>query len=370
VVTFYPDAVDATSAAPVNLELGGEARGIDIRLRQVRAYSIRGKVMDRSTGLPASGARAAALSTESGLAALIDPANATAGADGSFELAGVLPGSYTLVGSAAENWTGSDAGALPFLSQLGPGTGRGRLKLTVSGSDVSGVLLGLNAGAIVTGKITVEDGDIKDWLQGQSTGALKQRDIFLMSNEGHLASSAYTTFNLDGTFQLKDVFPSKYFVTVGSLADGAYVKSLRLDGQDVTRSMLDLSSGAVGSLEIIVSTKAAELGGTVRNDKGAPLPDIPVTVWPKIPDLSSRTGGIKTAKTDWNGGFKISGLASGEYFVAAWEYPEVGLAENPAFLGRFTAPDLTVKLAESVHENVDVKLITRDRIVAEAGKIR
>jgi hypothetical protein len=95
-----------------------------------------------------------------------------------------------------------------------------------------------------------------------------------------------------------------------------------------------------------------------------------VTLWPKIPDRGNANNGIKTANTDQNGGFKISGLAPGDYYVAAWDdIPEAGLAQNPDFLAQFASDDTAVKLAESAHQNSGVKLITRERIVAEAAKI-
>jgi len=53
VTTFYPNALDANSAAPVDVGAGGEIRGIEIRLRRERTYSIRGKAVDTTIGGPA-----------------------------------------------------------------------------------------------------------------------------------------------------------------------------------------------------------------------------------------------------------------------------------------------------------------------------
>jgi hypothetical protein len=97
---------------------------------------------------------------------------------------------------------------------------------------------------------------------------------------------------------------------------------------------------------------------------------VPVTLWPKIADRSNSTNGIKSANTDQNGSFKISALAPGDYYVAAWDdIPEAGLAQNPDFLAQFSSDDTAVKLAESGHQNASVKFFTRERIVTEAAKI-
>jgi len=257
----------------------------------------------------------------------------------------------------------------------------GRMDVTVSDSDVNGVVLQLTGGAQVSGSIRMEGGDLKDWLQPPAQAATGPggmplfpgpgtKSVRLAPNEGVSVSAPSASFNADGTFLLKGVAPSKFYATVGGLPAGSYVKSIRLGGQDVTREALDLTSGAGGSLEIVLSPKAADLSGVVHNEKGDPMQGVPVTLWPKIPDHSNAQSGIKTANTDQNGSFKISGLAPGEYFVAAWDdIPEAGLAQNPDFLAQFSGADFAVKLDESGHQTVDTKLVSRERLVAEAAKI-
>jgi hypothetical protein len=80
---------------------------------------------------------------------------------------------------------------------------------------------------------------------------------------------------------------------------------MRFGGQDVTRAPLDLTAGGGGSLEVVLSAKAADLSGSVLNEKGEPVQGVPVTLWPKIPDRGNATNGIKSANTDQNGSFKI-----------------------------------------------------------------
>jgi hypothetical protein len=145
---------------------------------------------------------------------------------------------------------------------------------------------------------------------------------------------------------------------------------MKFAGQDITKTVLDMTSGAGGTLEVVLSAKAADLTGAVHSEKGDPLPGVPVTLWPKVADRSKQDGGIRTANTDQNGSFKIAGLAPGEYYVAAWDdVPVQGLTQNPEFLARFASDESKVKLEESGHQSAETKLIPRDRIVAEAAKI-
>ncbi len=65
-----------------------------------------------------------------------------------------------------------------------------------------------------------------------------------------------------------------------------------------------------------------------------------VTLRPKIPDGSNAAGGIKTVLSGEDGGFKIFGLAPGDYFVAA---------------GDSSGGDaLAVKLEEGGDQRVDI----------------
>jgi len=257
------------------------------------------------------------------------------------------------------------------------------MEVTISDANVTDAVLQLTGGAEIAGTIRMEDGDLKDWLQPPPQSSQPQgpaglpplpgpgtKSVRLASSEGISVSAPNAPFNADGTFVVKGVTPAKYFVTVGGLPQGSFVKSMRFGGQDVTRAPLDLTSGGGGQLEVVLSPKAADLTGVVLNDKNEPVQGVPVTLWPKIPDRSNSNNGIKTANTDQNGSFKISGLAPGDYYVAAWDdIPEAGLAQNPDFLAQFSTDDTAVKLAESAHQNASVKFVARERIVAGAAKI-
>src|SRR6185503_2941911 len=100
VTTFYPNALDAKSAAPVDVAAGGEIRGIEIRIRKERTYSIRGKAMDTTIGAPAANAYVLVVPPDStatvGPAALSNVSRTTA--DGSFEIRNLLPGIQVIQG--------------------------------------------------------------------------------------------------------------------------------------------------------------------------------------------------------------------------------------------------------------------------------
>jgi len=304
--------------------------------------------------------------------------NMTVAMDGNFEITNLLPGRYGIQGMAVPGVGGRGATPAPS-TVINLPKATTRIEVAISDANVTDAVLQLFEGTELPGTIKMDEGNLKDYLApvtqpnpqlaALGLGAVN-RTIRLMMSEGLSLTAPMGQFAEDGAFKITGVYPAKYWVALGAMPQGTYLKSIRFAGQEVARTPLDLTTGAAGSLEIILSAKAADISGTVHNDKGEPLLQIPVTLWPKVPDKGRPDGGIHTANTDRNGGFKISGLAPGEYYIAAWDdLPEQGLEQNPDFLARFASDQIAVKLSESGHTSMDVKLIPRDRIVAEAAKL-
>ena len=130
----------------------------------------------------------------------------------------------------------------------------------------------------------------------------------------------------------------------------------------MTHAPLDLTGGG-GTLEIVLSPKAAEITGTTT-------PDALVTLWPKIADPGSPTRGSRSAHADQDGKFTLSGLAPGDYYAAAWEDGEPGLMQSPEFVRQFEADGAaSVSLEEGGRKSVTVRLISADKIAAALAMI-
>jgi hypothetical protein len=258
--------------------------------------------------------------------------------------------------------------------------------VTIADANVEGVVLQLGPGIEITGTLRVEGGDLSSLPPVRAAGFVQtlnaagapvpagsspsmRPSINLAEAENLSFGRPSTQIKEDGSFKIQAAPAAKYFVNLGALPEGTYVKSTRFGNQDVTHDLLDLTYGGAGTLEIVLSTKAADVSGVVRDDKGEALGGIPITVWPKTPDRGSSSSGIRSGSTDQNGSFKISGLAPGEYFAAAWDDPEPGLTQSPDFAAKFASDAAAVKLAESSRETVALKLIPRERIAAEAAKL-
>jgi protocatechuate 3,4-dioxygenase beta subunit len=350
-MTYYPDGLDSGSAVAIEVAAGAEVQGMDIRLRREKSYTIKGKAIDTATGAPAGGAilrwayKGARSEPQPRIIYRVRD-------DGSFAIRNLLPATYVIEVLPG----GSVSGAITTTLGLS-----GKLEITVSDSNIDNVVFPLSAGADVSGTFRVEDGDIQPIAQSGM-----RPSIALTSSDGPYAPP--NRMKDDGTFKLDRLSAGSYFLDVAGLPPGTYIKSARYGVRDVTHSTLDLSAGS-STLDILLSAKAAQVSGVVRDSDGQPMRGITVSIWPKTPDRGTSTRGVRTAVSDQNGNFRIGSLPPDDYYAIAFDDIDPNLALFPDFLSRFDGDAASLKLAESGSENADVKIIPSSRIAAEIVKL-
>ena len=371
ITTFYPNGTDAASGVPVDVAAGGEMRGVDIRLRKAKVYTVRGKAVDAS-GVPSQAIVAFTKKEDSSggfVGALNGGGFSQLRPDGTFEFRGIVPGTYVLQVLQA-NVNGNPQANVT-----------GRVEVTVADANIDNLVLPMGPGPEITGTVSLEGGDIATLLKptqntpsaaasaGNVPVAFSPRfALTLNDTQGSSVATPNAQVKDDGTFRFNAVGTSKYLLAAVLLPQGTYLKSARYGGQDVTHAPIDTTSGSGGTLELVLSSKAADVAGSVQNDKGEALAGVIVTMWPKTPD-GTPTGGTRQASTDQNGGYKFQGLAPGDYYVAAWEELEPGLATSADFLANFSGNAAAIKLSEGGHESRDIKPVPSDRIAVEMAKL-
>ena len=366
ITTFYPNGADASSAVAVDVAAGSEMRGIDIRLIQAKVYTVRGKAVD-SSGASASAVVSLTLKEDGGnLPAVLNGGSSSRlRPDGTFEFRNVVPGTYVL-----------QLGQVIAVNGNQPANVTGRAEVTVGDSNIDDLVLPLVPCPVITGTITLEDGDIAARLNiapntpgvpgpGSSVGRLA---LNLIATENVPASVPPAEVKEDGTFRFNAVGTTKYALFV-ALPQGTYLKSARFAGQDVTNALIDTTSGTGGKLDLVLSSKTATVTGSVQNEKGEAPAGVMVTLWPKIPDASPM-GGTHFSFTDQNGAFKFQSLAPGDYYVAAWEELDLELAQSADFLSHFTSEASAITLAEGGQESQDLKPVPAAKVAVETAKLQ
>ncbi|MGH9777699.1 MAG: MSCRAMM family protein, partial [Candidatus Acidiferrales bacterium] len=245
--TYYPGTNDPGRANPLELRAGNELTNIDFLLLPTRAVRIRGRVYNAVTGKPGRDVQVTVFDPSSRVRAwFARPSAQVEGPEGKFELRAVVPGSYQLVAFwyDEENNQGYSA----------------RLAVNVGDAGLEGVELVIERGVDVWGSVRVEgrtpeaegsDGDAEDRKLD-----LTELRVALEPREEDLPNfgSGAGVIKENGSFMVQNAMRVANRVTVwgrGGLPGNHYLKSVRVDGNEVLEEGLDLSAGPPqGPLEL------------------------------------------------------------------------------------------------------------------------
>ncbi|MBZ5602651.1 MAG: carboxypeptidase-like regulatory domain-containing protein [Acidobacteriia bacterium] len=346
--TYFPSALDVSGSAPIELAAGQDIRGVEIRMRKQQVFAIRGKLVSDAGALNSP---IYLILSPKGIDAFSNLGANTRPKEGHFEFPSVPPGTYIIQSNPNQR-----------LDPASTVVVNARYEVTVADQNIEDLSVPLAVPAEITGSFKM-DADPSNTAQQSQTPPVPA--VNLMVSEGVMFGSPYARANADWTFQIKNVYPAKYRVNVNGIPDGAYVKSITFGGQDVTHSELDLTSGSGGAMQIVFSPNAADISGTVRSADGNAAARVQITVWrPGSPDPP------RNMLSDTSGAFKMRSLAPGDYKVAAWEDVEAGMVLDPEFLKLFEPRAQSVSLRESSHESLELKMISKDDLDAEAAKLK
>src|SRR5262249_32720618 len=148
---------------------------------------------------------------------------------------------------------------------------------------------------------------------------------------------------------------------IPNLPNGTYVKSIRSGDRDFTNSMIDPSLVS-GGLEIVIGANLGGIFGTTQGET--------VVLWPKTPNLGAYFGGVRVASTNQDGIFTFTGIAPGDYYIAAWNDLDTDLAQKSRdFLSHFNPDASPVTVTEGEHKEVDPRIIPPARLTEELAKL-
>jgi hypothetical protein len=169
-------------------------------------------------------------------------------------------------------------------------------------------------------------------------------------------------FRDDGSF----VYPGLHGpqrITLRAAPDDHYVKSVTIDGQDVTDRPFDFGAVVHADAEVVLSNRGAVLEGHATGERGERAGDYAVVVFPADRTLWFRgSRHLKFARADRDGAFQVNGLPPGSYLAAAVDRIEgtssAGEWQDPALLDQLAAQARRIGLVEGE------RLITTLRVIA------
>jgi Carboxypeptidase regulatory-like domain len=327
--TFYPGAMESRQATKVEVHPGDEVN-VSFNLISTRTFAVRGTVS--GVTLPPQAGSSVALVP-------LDPVQRPQPqtvilSNGTFEITGVLPGSYRALVYALGN------GGLRMFPT--------RETVEVR-ADVNGLQLTPETPSQIRGRFRMDTNDRADPNWNQLNVQIDPDDHDGSSNQ------VIAVVAKDGSFAVEDVPAGNYHLIVTSNSNGEtwrdfMMKEVLQNGKDVGDSGFSLAGG-ITSLEILASAQGSSIEGKVVDDDGKPVAFIPVVC---IPDASRRKRRelYQQIETDQQGHFALRGLNPGEY--------QVFTLDDPA--DDITDPDF-VAAHEGIGQSIDLDSGERKAIV-------
>jgi hypothetical protein len=365
--TYYPGSGNVAEAQRVTLGVGQEQPNVNFALQPVRTVKITGTALN-SMGTALSNGMVTLMPADGAGGPGGGPAifafgggNGRVRPDGTFTIANVAPGNYTLMAVAGP---GGGRGGGFAIRIGGPGGGgfdeieMATLPLTVGNEDVTGLTVVASRGASLSGTVVAAEGSVAklstNQIQIVAQGANGQ---FLPGPLGNRP----TRVEPDGTFVLSGLTGQK-FIRVNGLPQEWTLKAVMFNGVDVTDSALEFrGTNENTGLQIILTDKVSDLNGKVTTAKGDITRDYTVVVFPDDPVkwvFPSRY--VKTARADQQGQFRIKALPPEDrYLAVAVDYLEDGEGTDPQFLEQIKSGATRFTIAEGEAKSLDLKIVNR-----------
>ena len=367
VEVYHPGTVNAANAGVVTLAQGQERGGIDLRMQLVTTARVSGTVT-MPDGQPARGflitllPEVEMLSQDTMRTQVLIEIGVMQGMrgavqikpDGTFDVVGVEPGTYTVIARAGP--IGRAGGAGTATEPLWAMT-----DVTVDGRDVTGLALRLAAGQKISGRIVFES-------QRQAKPVRATVGLRPMTAKGLTASTsaaANAAAGLDAVgaaattdgFLVSGIVPAPYRISAN--ASGWTLKSLTIAGKDGTDATLEIRAGEDISDAVITFTdSAAEVAGMLYDAAGRPTSDLSIVLFST--DRAKWFAGSRwvrpAVRPASDGRYTLSGLAPGEYFLAALTEVSPADLNSVFFLEQVAPAAVKITVAAGERKTQDIKV--------------
>jgi hypothetical protein len=233
-----------------------------------------------------------------------------------------------------------------------PGVFASMREVTVE-DDVSGVEVMLKRGDRVEGRI-IRDGARRLPFDPKSLrlGAELRGGLFGM----HFAFAVASPVQADGSFALQNVVGPTTF-RVSDLPEGWMVKSVSVDGVDVTDKPVDLGGGATHRAEIVLTDARTEINGRVTDQAGRPATNYIVVVFPADQAKwrpPSRV--VQATRSRHDGSYRFDRLPPTDYLAAALVSLPWGAWTDTGLLERLQASATQFRLDDGEQQVLDLRL--------------
>jgi hypothetical protein len=320
VETFYPGTPAHADAQPISVGIGEEV-AVAFNTVVSRAARASGTIVGASARPQV---RMGRRMVGSGLQVV----DVNVGADGSFSVGNLAPGDYEMTVTTPKEM--------------------GALRLTVTGADVNGLVVSMNPVVPLRGKVTFEG--------APPVGVAQTAFVVRPAVVETLGIPSIAQFKPDWTFEIASLAGAG--VLRGELPPGWFLRAVRLDGRDVTDTVLDFQTYQDKAIEVVLTQTATEISGRVVDAAGRDVANYVAVAFPEDQQRwTPLTRAIGSVRPDQQGRFSLRGLPPGRYLVAAIDYLQSGQERDLKLLERLRARATAVVLTEGGTQNVTVTMV-------------
>ena len=341
--TYFPGVGSVNEAKAITVGLSQEVLDINFNMQLVRVAVLNGHVLNPDGSPVTSGTVNLTIETGGGGGGRGNQIGMAYGGriqwDGEFTIGNVPPGRYIL------RARGDDSETPQYAAQ----------PVSVNGQDVTDFTVMLAPGATISGSVSFNGapGSSPDLSQFRITApATDQSDVGPQPN---------ARVGKDGSFVVSGVPAGSHLVRSAGASRGFILKSVTINGRDVTDAPVQLRAGeSLANVNLVFTDQQNEINGTVTNEQGTPVPDYTIlafstdsTLWRPL----SRQ--IMTARPDQTGKYRMRGLPKGEYYLVAVDPAEQGEWFEPVYLDEHRVGAMRVTLSDGDTKTQDFRIAQR-----------
>jgi hypothetical protein len=323
--TYYPGVTDVAQATKLSAEAGAEISGMDVRLKRLRVFRVRGQVLD-PLGQPAKNYFVSIMPKGIFFGPLVAQQFYPM-PNGGFEIRNLVPGSYRVL--VRSNMASGDGLSYTGELEMGP-------------QDVEGLILRLQTPVSVKGSVSQP---AEQKLDLTSMRVMLQGDVPFMQRTGP------PLVKDDGTFEVENVPPGKYRLNL-NVPTGGYIESIHYGDLDVTAGEFEVTS-TPAPVRVVVRPGGATVSGVLLHD-GKPAAGL-VYLIPADPARRSQQS-VRSAVPDQTGAFTLNNLRPGDYLAYALAEADWGIWDDPDEFRAIESKAKKLSLKATSRESIELTL--------------
>jgi hypothetical protein len=227
---------------------------------------------------------------------------------------------------------------------------------TTTGDDAEGLVVIVKPGVTASGRVAFDGDDVP-------LPRIEDVVVFAQPAGADAASSPGAVpqtpaqVREDWTFEMRDLSGWRILRPLFRQSSAWALSRVTLDGVDVTDTPMEFTREDIRGLEILLTSRAGAIRGTVVSATGEPVRDYAVVVFA---DDRARwaypSRYLALARPDQKGGFEAKGLPPEQYLVIALPSVEGSGWQDPEFLERLRGDATRLLLTEGQSRAIELRL--------------